>query len=770
MGKDNRQRRAQKKRNKARRTKELKKQRIKEANKPLGPALQMIPNPFGDMDDNVRKKAIQEITQNSEKIYQESLTKIKDILHHYDPVTLLSIISSYGLTVGVSDNGIQAKDSDFKIHQAHLELCQGFALQIKPEELQRQPFGPDVVKELWDSLNSLMNAHNYRGLAQGLENELDDAKAVRLVQQEIRGNTRMVRNWGYFSQVKTISQEIYGYFDKALEATYGFSATNIIQLFQLLINEIENANSSRYRALSNLYKLKDKTQLVFKYHEMIGQPSDKANQFINGIDIKSIPYKSLFSMLMSHYDLWLPDNYKFLPRYLSEKLGADESIVKKILDEFSYEWGGLESYETEYLYLSNPVWLRPIIKLETNEYFCVFPQVFFSFVIPSLDRLVEIIDKDALSNRRATHLEEKIVEIINRRFPESNTVSGVKWKYDSAEYETDLITFIDSHAVIVEAKSGKISDPALRGAPARLKKHIEEILIAPNIQSKRLKQRLEELLTNPEINDGLHDKLPVDLNSIHKIIRVSVSLEDFGSIQSNVAQLKETGWLPIDFEPCPTMNIADFETLFDFLDHPLQIIHYLQRRQELENVLGYMGDELDLMGLYLETLFNVGDIDPEANFVISEMSSPLDAFYNSRDAGVDIPKPKPIISPLFLGILGQLEKRRTPRWTEIGVILHRFSPEDQSQLTKMVKKIKKNVRKKWMIEGHKNIAVVVPPRASEYALCYVVYNDHNASKRDEFIQKAAMVGLEAEHIKQCLVIAKNVDKDDLNYHFIGLME
>ena len=218
------------------------------------------------------------------------------------------------------------------------------------------------------------------------------------------------------------------------------------------------------------------------------------------------------------------------------------------------------------------------------------------------------------------------------------------------------------------------------------------------------------------------------------------------------------------------MNIADFETLFDFLDHPVQIIHYLERRQELEKVLGYMGDELDLMGLYMGTLFNIGDIDPEADLVISEMSSPLDAYYNSRDAGVDIPKPKPKISPLFSGILEQLEKRHTTRWTEIGVILNRFSPEDQRQLTKMVEKIKKIVRKNWMKEGHKNIAIVTPPRASEYALCYVVYNDYNTEKRNDFIQKAAVMGLELEHIKQCLVIAKNMDRNDVNYHFIGLME
>lgn len=730
----------------------------------------MMQNPFANLSDIDRKQAIQEFIQNSEKIYQESLAKVREILHRYDPISILSLLATYGLTVGVGKTGIQKNDSDFEMLQSHVEICQALALQIKSEELQRQLVDNDVFQELCDALIKLMRADDYRDLEPGIEDEPEEAKEVRLLQQMIRINTKMVRNWGYFSQVKSISQEVYGYFDGLLEKKYGFCASNIIDLFQLLIDEIETAISNRYQHLSRLYKLKDKTELVYKYYELIGEPTDKADQFLQGIDIASIPFKSLFTMLVSHYDLWLHKNYEFSPEYLSGKLGVDKDVIKKMLDEFSYEWGGLESYETEHLYLSNPVWLRPVIKIEPDKYFCVFPQVFFSFIIPFLDRLVEKINKEALSDRRANYLEERIVDIINRRFPESNTVSGVEWKFNTTEYETDLITFIDSHAIIVEAKSGKISDPALRGARDRLKKHIEEILIAPNIQSKRLKEKLEELITKPEMVDELRDKLPIDLNSIHKIIRVSVSLEDFASIQANIAQLRETGWLPEDFEPCPTMNLADFETLFDFLDHPVQIIHYLERRQELEGVFKYMGDELDLMGLYIGTLFNIGDVDPDDNFVMTGMSSPLDAYYNSRDAGVDIPKPKPQISPLFSGILHQLERRHTPRWTEIGVILNRFSPDDQQKLTKMIETLKKNVRKNWMITGHNNMVICVPPKASKYAICYVIYNNNNAHRRNEFIQKVARSGLEVEHVEQCLVIAKNLDDNDLHYHFIGLME
>ena len=670
MGKKNRIRRAQKKSSQAKRAKISKRKKIHISNKSVGPVFQMLPNPFADVSDEKRAQIITEISEESEKSYQKSLAKVREILTKYDPILLLSILASYGLSVGVGDNGIQKSDSDATIYQSHVEICQAIALQINPDNLQRELCGPQVVQELWDSLTELTRSYGNRGMTQLLEDESKDKKEIKILREWIKTNTLMVRNWGYFFQVKSISKELYKYFDELLEESYGFSASNVIDLFQLLIHEIEKANTKRYKILSSLYKIKNKRKLIFKYHEELNLPNENVKEFIENYNIKSIPFKSLFSMLMFHYDLRLPEVYEFEPAHLAKKISIGEHEIEKILDRFSHSWGSLESNETEHLYLANPVWLHPIIKLEQNKYFCAFPQVFFSFVLQSLDDLISTLNKDLVSKRRANYLEEKITEIINRKFPSSNTASSIKWSINNDQFETDLITFIDSHAIIVEAKSGKITDPALRGAPARLKRHIEEILIEPNTQSRRLKTRLEELIANPNLNDDLREKLPADLTKIHKIIRLSVSLEDFGSIQANIAKLRDTGWLPDDFEPCPTMNLADFEILFDFLDNPVQIIHYLEARQEIEDLLDYKGGELDLMGLYIGTLFNFGNIEPNTNLVITEMSHPLDVYYSSKSEGIETPKPVPKITPLFISIMQQLQKRKKPRWTEIGVILN----------------------------------------------------------------------------------------------------
>ena len=769
MGKNNKARRATKKNARISKKKAAKKKKLARGNLPVGPEFMILPNPFAHLSNEERIQVERAIVQNSEIKYQNALEKIKEILHRYDPIAMLAILSSDGLMVGVGDDGLVEKDSERNFHQSHVEICQALALQINPEKLQFQPFGGDTVTEIWEALTNLLNVIALRRMPD-LHNSPEEKVAVSLLQQWIRGNTQIVRNWGFFSQVKNISNELYGFFDKLLEKKYGFSSSNVITLFELLIDEIENAATGRHHNLRDLYKIKDKKKLVFKFFDLFSFSPENAKEFIQKYEVQSLEHKTLFFSLLSFMNLQLYKSYEFSSIDLATKLGIGEEVVRKIFDQFSYDFGDLESYKTDHIYLANPIWLRPAIKTKDGKYFCVLPQVFFSYIIPSLDGLIEKLDKKALSDRRAFYLEEKIAEIVKRRFPEATTVSGIRWKLNNDEYETDLITFIDSHAVIVEAKSGNISEPALRGAPDRLKRHIDEILVAPNVQSKRFKDRLEELIVHPEIEDELRTKLPVDLNDIHKIIRVSVSLEDFGSIQSNSAQLRETGWLPDDFEPCPTMTLADFETLFDLLEHPVQIIHYLEARQEFENSIEFMGDELDLMGLYTTTLFNVGDIEKDDKFWVTGLSSPLDAYYNARDAGVSIPKPQPKISPLFSEILKQLEERRPLRWTEIGVILNRVSPDDQRKLSKAVEVLKKNVRENWMKDSYENMVDYIPPKASKYAIAYVMFNDNTAAKRNAFIHGAASNAFKTEHVQQCLVIAKNIDRDDLNYHFMGLFE
>ena len=246
----------------------------------------------------------------------------------------------------------------------------------------------------------------------------------------------------------------------------------------------------------------------------------------------------------------------------------------------------------------------------------------------------------------------------------------------------------------------------MRGAPDRIKKHFKEIYIDPSVQSFRFAEKIKELIENPDTNDPLIDKLPIDISKINKVIRVSVSLEDFATLQTNLKLFEDTGWLPDGYESCPSTNLADFETIFDLLEHPVQILHYLERRSIIQKQYNLMGDELDYLGLYLSTFLALGNFSDYATdhvINISGMSDSIDSYYQAKDAGVSIQKPKPKTSKLFTEIFKQLEKRSTPRWTEIGCILNMYVPEDQIQLSNMIKSLSKRVHHTWQQVGHKNM-------------------------------------------------------------------
>ena len=736
----------------------------------LAPTLHVFRNPFDGLNHKQRRLVIEEIARNSEKKYLEALSELRAILRRHYPLLVLSHMSYYGLRVAVDEtSGITKLDSDSEMFPFHVEMLQALSLQIEPDELSGEPCGPDVLTRIWDQVKTLCDAHNFRQLDPAGVDLPDDEKTVSLAQWLMRGATQAVRNWGYHSQVKRIARELYCPFDAQLLEARGFSASDVVDVFEGMVTEVESRQTAHHKTLSDLFASsgKDRRLLVENYHVLIGLDEEKAEQFIEHLKVADRPLKVVGSMLIAHYDLRLPDVFTFLASDLAESLGLDEVRVSAILDEHAIAWGRLSEYETEHLHLSNPVWEKPLVKLGDGEYFCALPVGFFSFVIPCMEAVLSPFAA-AVSGRRAEYIESKVAEIVERRFPGSNTKRNFRWVEDGKTYETDLVAFIDSFALVIECKSGKVTPPALRGAPDRLRKHIQELLIDPNLQSLRLKKRLEFRSSHPNDANPIRDDIGYDLGRVRKVVRVSVCLEDFGSIQSSLKQLEDTGWLLADFAPCPTMNLADFETIFDLLEHPVQILHYLMKREAIEVSVGYLADELDLLGLYLTTLLDIGDVEPDVEVTFTGMSAPLDTYYNSLDAGVTLDKPRPAISPLFASIFSQLEQRGAARWTEIGVALNMFSPDAQSRITKMLAKLEKQVHRNWRRQGHRNMVICIPSRSSSYALGYVMFKDENANDRRYFMEHAAATALESDHVQTVIVVGRNIDHDDAAYHAIAL--
>ena len=736
----------------------------------LAPSFQLFRSPFEELNDDQLRQTTQEIANRSDEEYEKSLIKLRDLLRSTNPLQVLAYVSFFGLTARVDETeGVLPRDDEKELLPFQVEILQAISLQIDPGTYSGKPLDLNVLMQIWNNLQTLCAAHSFRRFDPARLDLPDEAKSITLAQELIRGTTRAVRNWGYHSQVKRIARELYLPFDTKLQESWGFTCSQIIDLFEKMLTEVESRYGKHVKVFANLLRTHghDKIDLVTEYGALIGFEEEETKQYVEYVEKADLPLDGVHAMLVAHYNLRLPSLYTFNTAELAEPLGLYQHQVGLILDEYALEWGALSDFETEHLHLANPVWEKPVIKIGNSAYYCVLPTGFFSFVIPCVEAVLTPF-ATSVSDQRAEYLESKVAEIVERRFPGSNTKRNFKWEDDGTTYETDLVTFIDSFALVIECKSGKVTPPALRGAPERLQKHIQELLIDPNVQSSRLKKRIEFLCTNPKAEDPIRQEIGYDLTKVRNIVRVSVSLEDLGTIQTGLKQFEDTGWLPEDFVPCPTMNLADFETVFDILEHPVQILHYLMKREEIETSVNYFAHELHLLGLYLTTLLNIDDVDPNVEFILTDMSAPLDAYYDSLDAGVEITKPQPVISELFSSIFAQLEQRRPERWTEIGVALNMLSPDDQVDFTNMLSQLEPSVHKNWRTPGHKNVLIYIPQKSSSYALAYVMFKNGNAAERRDFVENAIASALDSDHVRTVVVIAKNIDGDERAYDIIAL--
>jgi len=726
--------------------------------------LEVFKHPFANLSQDERKEAIDKIQKNSTQNYNSTLVELQSLLKEYNPIAVLSQLSNYALFQGIGDDVVNKGSSS--ISQAHIEICQSLILKIDTKKFNLETPSLEIIQKIIDSLESLLESNLYKNWDSNILNLSETDINIRYFRDYVIAHTQTVRNWGNFRQVNTISSELYSKFDDILIEKYGFNSSQVIRFFNYLIENIEENSTDMFKNFRKIRESSDIKSMISVYHSFINEEeaetknllqyfkkhniNDKEDIFINFI----YPY---------HADRFLPKTYIFNYKQVAKELSFKKEVIENILENFAYSLGDLTEKETEHLFLGNPVWTKPLIMLSEEEFFCPIPNTFFSFILKAFDELIESIDNNKLSDIKAKYLENKIGKIVKTRFSDAIIRSSFKWEV----YENDLVVFIDTYIIIFEAKSGKITDSALRGSADRLKKKVKELLVEPNEQSKRLKDKLIYLINNPDVEDDIRSKLPITLTENHRVLRVSIQLEYFASLQSNIISLKKTGWIPNDFTPCPSMNIGAFETLFDIFEHPIQIINYLEMREEIEEKVKYHGDELDLIATYMDNRFNFVDADSHIQ-LIAGTSKSIDDYYQLVDVGMKANKLKIKINNFFEKILIQLENRKPHGWMLMGSIIYRLFPDDQQRIVDMLDELKESVKKSWAIDGHKNMIIYSPPLLSEYAFCFIYFNNKNKEKRHEFFNEAVLKALEPKHVKYCLATAKNIDMNDMPYSMIAV--
>ena len=456
--------------------------------------------------------------------------------------------------------------------------------------------------------------------------------------------------------------------------------------------------------------------------------------------------------------------------HLALENDLEVEAVSILTNRLSLAPGDLSDEQPESFFLNNPVWLRPLVYMGEGSYFCALPQTLMSFITPISDELLKPFERlpEKMSRARANYLEEEVARQFENAFPGSICHRGFKWREGTQEFESDLAIRFDTTILLIEAKSGKVSWPALRGAPSRLIEHVRTLIVEPSDQSGRLAKRIEEDIERIAKGEAPLLKFPLALQGATCVVRVSVTLNDFATIQSLPGILSEAGILNASYPLAPCFSLADLDVMLDLLETPYLRLHYLRRRAELALALNNIGDELDTLGLYLDTSLNLGIFEPNENSIVTAgYSRRIDRYYAARDEGFIRRKPKPATSEWFVRLCEQALERNRPGWSEIACTLLSVAPADQRKLEKLVRAMALRVRVgKALKHGQDTIALVPPPWVHQ-AIAFQVKRSDSPGPFGVDAENIAQKAFESVHVKRCMVVVVDAMKPELPYLSVG---
>jgi hypothetical protein len=236
---------------------------------------------------------------------------------------------------------------------------------------------------------------------------------------------------------------------------------------------------------------------------------------------------------------------------------------------------------------------------------------------------------------------------------------------------------------------------ARQGRGRQLRDRIDELLVKPSEQALRLARRLEHEDTPVSFTrsaDG--SELTIEASEVRRTLTVGVTLEPLAGLLPRLAEVAKAELSTLASDALAySLNLLDLEIVVDLLDHPSEVLHYLTRRTEIERSQFLTGDEVDLLALYLQTGFNLGEheFEEQHHLDVTGLSHAIDVWHYRREAGLPAHHPSMQRTDWWERLLSLAEERCGPRWAEIGVSLCNVADYDQRELEDALHQLRREI-------------------------------------------------------------------------------
>jgi len=748
---------------------------MKKYNKPVEYKFYKVPDPFpSDMSIGDRIKFMTELAEKSKKEFEEKFPAIQKWFIDYDQLYILSFCSMYFVSHAAgTDPEVEGK---VKLFHHQLEILQAFALMIE-RNISPKPLLENAEILLQDirNITDLIQYKQFEGIA-NLKTEEEFIKWTILT--DIKSQTEAVRNWAYPFQIDRITKELAQLVNNKFKELYGIDADRFIDLLFSIVERCEIKLNEHRDKIRQFKKKRNPVETVNAYHAAF--PNTK---LVSERDLKQLwrqcgkKLNNLRYMLFCHTDLFISSIYTMNIDELVNIYGDSSKIqeLTNIFDKISFKFGELKDIKKEYIILDNPCLTKPFIKIDDNNYFSsilgIMPHI-------SLEILEFLISEDSdylekYSNTiKSEYLESSCENIFKNYLPNAQVYRGIKWKDNDStvEYENDIVVIIADFIIIAECKSGKITPPAKRGAPDRVKKTLKHLITDPSIQSHRFIDLLSGERKDHNFIDHKGNTITIDSKKINYFLPLNITFENYGVITTQQKNLISSGLIDISEDYItPTMSFADLEIIFDTLPLECQKVHYLNRRREFERYFDYEGDEIDLLSFYLDTGFNIGETEFNKSTKINLIpkSKEIDPYYSGLYEGVKAEKKKHKISNYWFSILNRLATRKPEFWLQASYVLLSTTKEDQEIFIKEFQSLKINIINDNVENKHNWVEFHTGPEERRFLIIGYAYKDIGKDERNSMIANIIEDNSD-KNFRGIVIIGCNVNIQDDIYSVFAL--
>lgn len=710
---------------------------------------------------------VRQIEREHKRQFSLNMEKLTEKLKGIEPLSLLAWLS-YHCTA--HDGSGVCEDEAMLLHH-HIELIQAIIISIPPTERCISDFYiAKSVNDIAELTRTLYDNFSLMRLRSG--SLVADKPKEKYILESIRLQTTTIRNWAFPEQAIEIARKITNRIDHKNSIRCEYSISGVVHILNELVRIIENRSTVYSRKVKQWHSEQTKHEIVKTYIEC--NPSckrsiDEIQKALDGVSCAD----EVRQILLSHSDLALPEIFKFTIDEILELAPCNIGKVNliEIIEKISLGFGDLEDQNKEHFFMGNPIWRKPFIKTTQSDYYLLLPNLIFHSILDIVELLMAESEEllEAYHDARSKFLEDEVEVLFRNAFSGSEVYRGVQWGDKRKSFENDLIVGFGKYLLIVEAKSGKITEPTKRGAVKRLDREFRELIEEPCFQAYRL---ISELKSKNGIIEAYSNNKIIQINSNGKqIIPISVTLETVGRFSVSLSDSVEANILDRKVLGAISISIADLQSVISIFQHSIEILHYLLTRTHFQNKFKYIADELDLLALYLETGLNI-DENRYRGKVISfyGKSRKLDEYFLKYYRGKNPKKPKPNRTVWWQEVLHACVLGKGNDSDEIALRLLDVNLNDQKSFEIMVSESIADV----LVHGNDskiNIALLGnrSKNRKNYLSAYV-YRELSVKQRNANIQRVFSLVLESEpNLEDLLLVGIDVLSSRTPYDIICIL-